>query len=259
MEDRKVDEKLEHPADPPEKHEPKRELLIDPEAVSVPLEEPDPPWMEPLLREPTVDDLLGRPFNSSDHVGQLFAALAKAQGDFSAVTADKKNPHLKSRYASIGSYLDSVRGPMSKAGLAIIQIPDISDAVCRVETIITHESGEWISCSISAPIPEAKGMNALQAVGNALTYVRRYGLTSILCLAVFDSDGASGAAVADKPLTPQHAAELWAVAEQLFGDDADKELNKIGKMIFKVDTWAQIPDDMLDTAVEQLQNKAKAK
>ena len=45
------------------------------------------------------------------------------------------------------------------------------------------ESGEWISCQIKSPIAESKGMNTYQSVGSAITYFRRYSLSSFVGIA----------------------------------------------------------------------------
>ncbi len=53
-----------------------------------------------------------------------------------------------------------------------------------VNTVYMHaESGEWISCQIKSPIAESKGMNTYQSVGSAITYFRRYSLSSFVGIA----------------------------------------------------------------------------
>jgi hypothetical protein len=57
-----------------------------------------------------------------------------------------------------------------------------------VETLLLHESGEWISCQ--TPIVCAK-QNDPQAFGSAITYAKRYSLQAILGVPSEDDDGES--------------------------------------------------------------------
>ena len=45
------------------------------------------------------------------------------------------------------------------------------------------ESGEWITNVIKSPIAESKGMNTYQSIGSAITYFRRYSLSSFTGIA----------------------------------------------------------------------------
>ena len=70
-----------------------------------------------------------------------------------------------------------------------------------LETIVFHtESGENISSSVEIPQDVTlKGMNAFQVLGSAITYYRRYSLSSILGL-VTDSDNDASAPKAKQPV-----------------------------------------------------------
>jgi hypothetical protein len=67
----------------------------------------------------------------------------------------------------------------------------------NVETVLMHESGEWIKGTISL-IPKADDP---QSVGSALTYARRYSLSAILGVASEEDDDANAATqpTTDKP------------------------------------------------------------
>lgn len=57
----------------------------------------------------------------------------------------------------------------------------------KLQTILFHESGESIESSMLIPSDDLKGMNKYQSLGSAITYLRRYMLSSILGI-VTDKD-----------------------------------------------------------------------
>ena len=61
-----------------------------------------------------------------------------------------------------------------------------------VESILTHESGEFVAERIVIPLTEEKGKSKVQSAGSTLTYLRRYSWASILGMySDEDSDGGS--------------------------------------------------------------------
>jgi len=202
-----------------------------------------------------LDDWKARPFASSPEVANLFFALSAAQGEFRAVESDKENKHLKSRYASLGAYLDAIRAPLAKHGLAVMQFTTIVGDRLRITTVLAHESGEWISNDLGLPIEKV----SLQGIGTAMTYGRRYSLTALIGLAQYDDDGAAvlDEQVADA-LTDEETTDLHKLATELFGDDADEELARVSRLLFRVGHYAQIPPDKIEVAKTNLRNKAKA-
>jgi len=121
----------------------------------------------------------------SDTFSALFGALAEAQGEIEDATKAGINPHFKSKYADLAAVRAVIRGPLAKHGLAVIQLPRAQNGVVEVDTMLTHKSGEYISETLRMPVAQ---MNA-HGIGSAITYARRYGLMSILCLAADDDDG----------------------------------------------------------------------
>ena len=61
-----------------------------------------------------------------------------------------------------------------------------------VESILMHESGEFVAERIVIPLTEEKGKTKVQCAGSTLTYLRRYSWASILGMySDEDSDGSS--------------------------------------------------------------------
>ena len=124
--------------------------------------------------------------NMSDTISELATALAKAQGQIESASKDKSNPAFKSKYADINSLRDVIRQPLADNDLSIVQLPRMNGHYVEVETMLLHKSGEFIAETLRMPLGEK--MNA-HGVGSALTYCRRYSLSSMLNLAAEDDDG----------------------------------------------------------------------
>lgn len=135
----------------------------------------------------------------SGELNHLAEALAKAQGEMENAIKGNTNPHFKSKYADLGSIWDAIRGPLSKHGLSVIQLPDMDDGgVIRVSTMLVHSSGQFIEASYALPAMK----NDAQGYGSAITYMKRYALTG-MGVAPEDDDG-NGAAKGEM-ITPSDA------------------------------------------------------
>ncbi len=112
-------------------------------------------------------------------------AYVKAQKAMGAVIKNANNPHLKSKYADLGSVLDACQGALHDNGFAVLQPCGKDDHGAYVETVLAHESGE----SFTSRVYLVVGKNDMQGVGSAITYARRYGLLGMAGLAPEDDDG----------------------------------------------------------------------
>ncbi len=148
----------------------------------------------------------------SESLTHLASALAQAQAEMPVAVFDATNPFLKSKYASLGAVIQASRPILAKHKLSLVQFP-ISETkgaggthcstntgkdawatteCIGVESILTHESGEFIAERIVIPLTEEKGKTKVQCAGSTLTYLRRYSWASILGMySDEDSDGSS--------------------------------------------------------------------
>jgi hypothetical protein len=146
-------------------------------------------------------------YETSNDVDQIAQALVKAQTAMRAASKDAKNPHLKNKYADLNSVREVVLEACSPAGIAITQGAAIGQSghACIV-TQLTHVSGQWVRSRVEVPYSEGKGVNAAQSYGAALSYARRYALSSLLCVAAEDDDAASAGAPRGEVAQQQQAA-----------------------------------------------------
>jgi hypothetical protein len=133
----------------------------------------------------------------------LFKALAAAQAEMLPAVKDGDNPHFRSRYATLAAVLQAVLPAYNRHGLSITQHPHLAEGVVYLTTVITHESGQWMSSVVGAPLT---GRKDAQAVGSAITYLRRYATQSIAGLPVEDDDG-NAASGRHRPQAPAPQAE----------------------------------------------------
>src|ERR1035437_8206384 len=93
---------------------------------------------------------------SSETIGAIAAALAKAQGELSnpekSLIATIRSPFPREadrtcRYASLASGLDIVRKSLGQHAIATVQATaiDHDSGQIRLTTLLAHASGEWIS------------------------------------------------------------------------------------------------------------------
>ena len=129
----------------------------------------------------------------SESIKTLAAALAKAQGEFKAVPKLGYNPFLKNHYVQLDDIIEAIRGPLSKNGIAWVQplLTGQGDELA-LETLLLHESGEWMSCVAPIQSQSAKGLSDLQSLGVALSYMRRYMLTTMLGINSGDDEDGNG-------------------------------------------------------------------
>jgi len=113
----------------------------------------------------------------------LYEALAKAQAEFSTVTATSrvtfKNVDFK--FAPLSEILGAVRPALNKYGLTLTQqtkhIPFGNANGVKIVTTLLHESG--VSYNIES-VPVFYNVNDIKNLGAQVTYLRRYEVKTLL-------------------------------------------------------------------------------
>lgn len=122
--------------------------------------------------------------NKSDSIKEIATALAKSQAELENASKGAINPHFRSKYADLAEILNTVRPVLASHGISVMQMPSYDGGIVSVETVLAHESGEWVSSTISAPVTKQDA----QGVGSAVTYCRRYSLAAMCGIAQEDDD-----------------------------------------------------------------------
>lgn len=157
----------------------------------------------------------------SEKFEQLPKALVAAQRVIGGAAKGAVNPFFRSKYADLGAVMEACKEALNSNGVAVLQ-PVGRDANGQyVETILLHESGEWMSDKMTIRFPDrmvspdTKKSETFtpylapdpQAQGSAITYARRYALQSLLFIPAEDDDGNKASARATPPPTPAPQAK----------------------------------------------------
>jgi hypothetical protein len=130
--------------------------------------------------------------NKSEQTADLFKAIVDAQ-------VELKNPN-KNRTVNVGKYsykyaelsniIDETKPVLMKHGLAVIQGSKPSEAGIIISTMLVHTTGQWIESELQIAYSSQGRMNTAQEMGSAITYGRRYALSSILNISADEDDDA---------------------------------------------------------------------
>jgi hypothetical protein len=128
---------------------------------------------------------------SSDSIGAIAAALAKAQAELTnpekslvgTISSPFREGDRTFRYAPLSSGLDIVRKSLGRHEIATVQTTAIDKDVGLISltTVLAHSSGEWLSSEW--PVCPIADTAAPHRMGAALTYARRYALFTLVGIA----------------------------------------------------------------------------
>jgi len=128
----------------------------------------------------------------------LFKSLATFQQEVPVI--HKATQGYGYTYADLPKIFETINPLLKKNGLGFTQLINGTDLI----TILFHcESGESIESKTAIPQNvQLKGMNDFQVLGSAITYLRRYALSSICGLVTDKDTDASGEQVKHEPKKP---------------------------------------------------------
>lgn len=185
---------------------------------------------------------------SSDSIKALAPALKEAQHQLKTIKKDKTNPFFKSKYADLTSVVEGSKDILYKNGFAISQLISQANGESTLETVLLHESGEWIASEMRLYLTKSDS----QAQGSAISYARRYAHMAIIGMVAEDEDddGEKSAIVTTKQLNYIKNLALQAGISNP-GDWLDfLEGN------FNISEANKIPRDKADGIIDLLKQKA---
>ena len=198
--------------------------------------------------------------NRSESIIKLAAALVKFNSEVSSIAKDAKNPFFKSDYVTLDKLIISTREILQKNGLSVLQFPLSDENRIGIQTILLHESGEYIESEPLYMTP-AK-VNDPQAAGSVITYLRRYSYQAILNLNTGEDDDANAATFvnseppkANGKLTAKQVGRLLAIGLKVGVKESD-----IKAAIYKEFRKQKIEDlskEEYDNVCSRLEAKSK--
>lgn len=129
----------------------------------------------------------------TDDVSQLLPAFARAQMAFPPIlkdriaTIEKGNIRYTYKYANLADVQTAVNPVLQANKLSFMMVPTGARIIGR----LIHESGQYIEGDL--PIVQADSRGGAQALGSALTYAKRYLMSSMLGLVLDDFDDGAAA------------------------------------------------------------------
>ena len=177
----------------------------------------------------------------SESIGKLAEALAKAQSAFAPIEKSK-SAKVKMRsggeysfdYADLHAVLTAVTPALAANGLALLQDAETAPGAVKVSAWLLHSSGEWMQSSpvtVPVAVSQETGGSRPQEVGGAISYARRYVVSSLLSIASTEEDDDANAAEGNTAtITPKarHAAPSPAGDVAIkFGKGKDKNLSAL--------------------------------
>lgn len=127
----------------------------------------------------------------SENLDKLFKGMNAFRSQLKQPIKDAKNPFFKSNYVTLEGVQNAIDAGIKGTGLAYTQIVKNDDnGNVGVETIITHESGQYLTTGVLALRPEKA---TPQGYGSTITYAKRYQLASAFGVSSdIDDDGNAG-------------------------------------------------------------------
>ncbi len=174
---------------------------------------------------------------TSESLAAIGKALAAAQAEMTEITRSRTaqidaggKGRYSYTYAELAEVIGAVLPALNKHGIAAVQSPGcFDDGQIAVETLLVHESGEWMKSELRMRPTQSTP----QGTGSAITYARRYALQAMCGVAPEDDDGAAASAPiaksAPKTTPMQRSAPLRAGAEAPKGTPAAAEATPIEK------------------------------
>jgi hypothetical protein len=216
--------------------------------------------------------------SKSKAINELAAALSKAQSQCKPVKKSGINPHLKSEYVTLDDIINAIRKPLADNGLAYTQLLHGTNGAVKLTTLLMHESGQWLKSTVVVESSgERRGINAIQALGSSITYMKRYALSAMLGIAAEVDDDGNGAqkpqrkkpaarqpeaqpAPVERPLRPETIRQVirkksgWIDGQRFVEGEPITEGQVGGVNGLLTDTVRNLPPDVHDQARHDVLN-----
>lgn len=153
-------------------------------------------------------------------IGKVYKSLADFQQEVPPIYKGTSGYGYK--YADWGEILQVVNPLLKKHNLGFTQLLDGTS----LKTIVFHteEDSQLVSTVDIPQGVELKGMNDFQVLGSAITYLRRYSLSSILGLVTDEDADASGEQTGKKEVKPTYTPSATKTA-------SDKQIYFINNLL----------------------------
>lgn len=204
----------------------------------------------------------------STNIGNLALALSKMQGTVglipktktATIASLKTGTKYEYSYADLADIWDAIRHPLKDNELSVTQLFSMQDNKGYITTILMHSSGEWLKS-----ILELDAHEKIQELGSEITYLRRYGISSILGIATDeDEDGKLANDAGKKPKVNKEDPEVINTKELQEMKNLIEKLNKPNEenyicKIAKISSLDRFPKYKYEDAINYLERQIESK
>jgi hypothetical protein len=180
-------------------------------------------------------------------IKNFITAFVKAQKLMENPLKDSENPFHKSKYADLSAVRNACVAALNDNGIAVLQPIVQVEGKNYVKTLLVHESGESMECLTEIIYSKP---NDAQAQGSGITYARRYGLQSLVCIAAEDDDG-------------NEAVDKKVKESQYISDNQGKEIMDLAKKagldnilkLYRIEKITDLPVSKYQATIKGLKEK----
>lgn len=158
----------------------------------------------------------------SASLSNLLKAFAAAQAEMENPINDSANPHFRSKYASLAAVRNAVIPPLTAHGLSVMQFPTPDGETVHCETILAHESGEYIRHTLSLPAQATQ-----QGYMGGATYAKRMALLALFVIAGDEDDDAEAGMGRGKESAPRKEQEKRPAPGNMLRPDVEEPRESI--------------------------------
>jgi hypothetical protein len=127
---------------------------------------------------------------------EFFSALAEFQARVPVIPKKQtaNTGKFKYNYANLGDIQTAIGPLLGDLGLSITFDTEIDAQTMRVFAFVHHRSGHSQKSTFTVPLEGESRMSAIQSLGSALTYCRRYAMCAALGITTAEEDDDANAA-----------------------------------------------------------------
>lgn len=183
----------------------------------------------------------------------LISDLIKARKEISSIKKNTKAFNYK--YAPLDEVINTILHPLLDNGLIITQeiFTNKEDKKPYMLTALRHVSGETLESVLEIPIMGGDGQkrsNELQAFGSSITYLRRYALLALLCLATEDDDGSVHEQKQSYSKKSTITDAQFRMLSAKIGNNSELKVKICSH--YKIDTLADLPFEAMQTVLKRV-------
>lgn len=144
---------------------------------------------------------MDKKFNLAEALSKAQFQITVPKKDRNVDFTDKNGRRVKYSYADLANVIDCYKKALSENGLSVSHVIGFKNELFGLTTILLHSSGETIESWYPLPNPVSQSIKP-QEFGSALTYARRYSVSSLLGIASEEDDDGSIGADTEPPKKP---------------------------------------------------------